>query len=50
MPLRCTFLKTNCINTFFCPKQAKSVSFQLDKTDYVLYLLTFDATDTWKEG
>jgi len=27
------------IDVFFCPKQAKSVFFEPDKTDYVLYLL-----------
>ena len=36
------YVSKNCLYKymhFFCPKQAKSVSFQPDKTDYVLYLL-----------
>jgi len=35
---------------YFFVQNKLSVSFQPDKTDYVLYLLTFDATNTWKEG
>ena len=36
------YISKNCLcmyMLFFCPKQGKSVSFQMDKTDYVLYLL-----------